>query len=89
MSPYSTRAALCETQVAAFTDNFDPQVRPVDTDRIVGPIADFDVGFVARFDVCADAAVPKEVRGHAQDRADDFIRAGGSPLDAQHRAGFG
>ena len=67
------RAALREAEVAAFGDDLDAQLVRVDAHRVVAAVADLGVGLVTRLHVGADAAVPQQVRLHAQDGAHDIL----------------
>ena len=60
-------AELGHAEIAAFADHLAAQFAAIDADGVVGTIADRDVGFLAGFDVGADAAVVEQVdRGQQQ-----------------------
>ena len=59
--------------VAALPDHPDAHVGGVDAHRVVGLIADIEMGFVDRLDLRADAAVPQQIDG-AQDGQDQLRR---------------
>ena len=72
-SAYSIRAALGEAEVAALADDAAAQLAAVDADAVVGLVADVGVRLGGRLHVGADAAVPEQVDGRAQDRADQLV----------------
>ena len=60
--------ALREAEVAALADDAGAQVAAVDADGVVGAVADLGVRLVGGLHERADAAVPEQVDGRAQDR---------------------
>ena len=58
---------LGQAEVAAFGDDPSPQLRRVDPDRLVGPVAAGGMGLAAGLDVGADTAVPQQVHRRGQD----------------------
>ena len=52
---------LVDRQVGALADDLGANVARVDTERVVGRIADLRMGLVAGLDVGADAAEPEQV----------------------------
>ena len=82
----STRAAAREAEVAALADDAAAQVARVDADRVGGAVHRVGVGLVGGLDDRADAAVPEQVDGRAQDRPDQVGRRQPLVLDAERRA---
>ena len=65
--------ALGHAEVGPFADDAAAQARPVDTDGVVGAVANVGVGFVGRLDVGADAAEPEQVHLGAEQRPDQLV----------------
>ena len=57
------RLPLGNAGVAALPDHPDAHVGGVDAHRVVGLVADIEMGFVDRLDLRADAAVPQQIDG--------------------------
>ena len=62
------RPRWVSAEVAALADDAGAQLAAVDADRVVGAVADLGVRLVGGLDERADAAVPEQVDGRAQDR---------------------
>ena len=60
-------AALGQPEVPALADHPAAQLRAVDADRVVGPVAGLGVGLLGGLDVGPDAAVEQQVDGRPQD----------------------
>ena len=75
--------ALREAEVAPLADHAAAQLVAVDADRVVGLVAGVGMVLVGRLDVGADAAVPQQVDGRTEDRADQLGRRQLVGLDRQ------
>ena len=67
-------ALLREAEIAALGDDAAAQLLGVDPDRVVGPIERLGMTLRGGLDIGADAAVPEQVDGREQDRADQLVR---------------
>ena len=65
---------LSQAEVAALADDLAAELGRVGPQHVVGLVADVGVGLAGRLDVGADAAVPQQVDGCAQDRVDQLVR---------------
>ncbi len=68
---------LGESEVPALTDHPAPQLGGVDSDGVVGPVADVGVGLGRRLHVGSDPPVPQEVDRRPQHGTDQLVRAHG------------
>ena len=76
-------AALGEPEVAALADDAAAQLVGVDPDAVVVLVPDLGVRLGGGLDVGADAAVPEQVDGGAQDRADQLVGGQRHRVDVQ------
>ncbi len=84
--------ALRQPEVPTLPDHLAAELRGIDPHGVVGRIAGFGVGLAGRLHVRPDPAVPEELRGRAQDRADQRLAVGRRLLvlgDAERPAGAG
>src|SRR5450755_579562 len=82
-------AALRESEIAAFADHPGGKLGAIHAYGIIAAIADLAIRLAARLDVGTDAAIPKEINGHAQNGANDFARRGCGLRHAEHRLRLG
>ena len=65
---------LGHCEVGPFADDLCPDLVAVDTERIVGAVADLGMGFVCGLDVSSDTAEPQQIDGRGQQFADQLGR---------------
>ena len=82
-------AASIQKQVAALHDYFAAQLRPGDTDVIVGMVADFGIAFASSADVRTDAAIVEQVGARAQDCLNEAVGVEFAGVATNRAARFG
>ena len=81
--------ALRQPEVAALGDDARAQLAAVDADGVGVAVADLRVRLAGGLDERADAAVPEQVDGGAEDRAHELVGVEGLGVDAQRGARLG
>ena len=80
--------ALCQAEVATFSDDLAVELVGIDADVVIAAVADIGVTLRTCLYIRTDAAVPKQVRLHAQDGRDQHIRLHCRLIRAEHFAHF-
>ncbi|MNT15444.1 hypothetical protein D3C72_1504960 [compost metagenome] len=81
-------ALLGDAQIGAFADDLRTQLRGVDADGVIRPVAHLGIGFHRRLDVGADATEPQKIGRRLQDGGHDLEGRGDGFVDANGSHGF-
>ena len=64
---------LTHPQVAAFGEHLASQLIGADSDAVVTPVADLDVGLGGGLHIGTNATVPQQIDGGSKHRSDKFV----------------